>query len=169
MAPVRRLRAQEVRHGPGDGGPGDGELREVGEIGDGRRDGAGERGEVVPHEALEVDEAGDGVGDGAREVGVLEHGEADDAAGGGVAVDVVPVAARGVGRPGREVVGVAERRLDGEQRGLVAGVAAVLAGGGGEEGRRREQQDDVVEGATRLHLRLAYIFGLWPSRLGCNG
>ncbi|CAN6344925.1 unnamed protein product, partial [Urochloa humidicola] len=97
-------RAEEGRHGPGDGSPGDGEGGEVGELGDGRRDGAGERREVVLCQALEVDEAGDGVRDCAGDVAVLEHSEADDAARGVVAVDVVPVAAGGVGCPRREVV-----------------------------------------------------------------
>jgi hypothetical protein len=126
-------RGQEGRHGTGHGGPGDGEE---GGLGDGRRDGAGDAREVVEHVVREVSEAGDGVGDGAGEVRVLEHGEADDAGGGGVAVDVVPVAAGRVGRPGREVVGVAQRRLHRQQRSLVVGVAPDLFFlGGGEEER----------------------------------
>jgi hypothetical protein len=144
-------RAEERRHGSGDGRPGDGEEGEVGEPGDGRRDGAGDAREVVQPEGPEVGEAGDGVRDGAREVGVLEHGEADDAAGGGVAVDVVPVAARGGGRPGREVVWVAQRRLDGQQRGLVAGVAAAGGGGGGGSGDE-EDKDGAHPHRRRLHL-----------------
>ena len=141
MEPVRELK--ERSHGAVDGGPGDAEAGEAVELGDRRRDGAGDLGEVVPREGAEVGEAGDGVGDGAGEVGVLEDGEADDAVGGVVAGDVVPFAAEVVGRPGGEVVGVAEGLLDGQQCGLVAGVALLLLrGGSGGAGRGEHKNDD---------------------------
>jgi hypothetical protein len=90
---------QERRHGPRHAGVGDGEQGEVTELGERLRDAAGEAREVVQDEPLEMGEVGDGVGEAAGEVGVMEHGQAHHAAGDVVAVHVVPVAAPRVRAP----------------------------------------------------------------------
>ena len=117
---------EELRDGAGDARGGDGELGEVGEQRERVRDVAREAREVAEDQRAEVGEVGDGVRDGAREVAVAEDGEADDAARGVVAVHVVPVAAEGVGRPRREVVRAAQRRVHRQQRLLVLLVALHL-------------------------------------------
>lgn len=160
---------EEGGDGAGDGGPGDGEVGEVGEGREGVGDGAGEAGEVVEEEGAEVGEVGDGVGDGAGEVGVLEDGEGDDAARVLVAVHVVPVAAGGVSRPRRQIVGVPEGVVDGQKRRLVVLMALhllllliVVLGHGGsrqeEDGQQQQQQELHIHGHHHHHIYWSFNF-----------
>uniref|UniRef100_A0A8R7VBI8 Uncharacterized protein n=1 Tax=Triticum urartu TaxID=4572 RepID=A0A8R7VBI8_TRIUA len=118
-------RAEEGGHRAGHTRVGDCELREVGKRGEGVRDDTGDGREVVEGEGLKEGEVADGVRDGAGHVGVLVDTEADDAARVGITVDIIPVAAGGVGRPRREVVGAAHGDVDGNQGGMVIVVALV--------------------------------------------
>lgn len=61
-------------------------------FGDGRGDGTGEIREFSENKGLEIGKVTDGGGDLAGEVSA-EDGEGDDAVGGGVAFDLVPIAA----------------------------------------------------------------------------
>lgn len=92
-------------------------LRELG------RDGAGKAWEIAEVEYLEGGEVANGWRDGADEVLVVSDGESGDAAGGVIALDVVPGAAVDVGGP-RIREGVrGERVLEGKEGGQIPLVA----------------------------------------------
>ncbi|TVU19162.1 hypothetical protein EJB05_35298, partial [Eragrostis curvula] len=155
------------------------EEGEVGEVGERRRDGARERaegepdvepgqgardgavhaGDVDQEELLQRGEAGDGVaGEGPDQAVVAEERQGDDAARGVgvgrvVAEGADPLAAGEVGRPRLEVGRVAERRLHGQKRRPVTGVAFVLRPCRCRRGCGEEHGDD-HDGEVPAHLDL---------------
>ena len=129
IIPEAGHQAEELRDLSGDVGPADGEVLEVGELGEGGRDGASEALVLDEDEVLEVRE----VADLGRDLGGGEAAGDDegvDAVGLAVAGDAVPLAAVGVWVPRGEDVRVVEGSLELEEGFLVVWVAEIGESGG---------------------------------------
>ncbi|XP_048127785.1 uncharacterized protein LOC125312716 [Rhodamnia argentea] len=133
---------KESRDGAGEVIVAEGQVLEVLELKEGARDVSSDVGLLVEVDILKVREVANGGGDGAGEVATGEV-EGDDAVGGGVALNVVPLAAVGGHVPGGEDVGVVEGFLDPKEGPLVVGVAELGGGGeGGEDGGGDEEGEE---------------------------
>lgn len=131
MREVQESELGELAEGGGDGvgevEVAEAEEGEVLELAEGSGDRAGDVGEAIQVDHLQVREITNGGGDLARERAV-EDGELDNAVGGVVAGDVVPVAAVGVSGPRGQHVRVVESLLDGQEDLLVRRVTELGKG-----------------------------------------